>query len=91
MEGRYQGLGFKRHQEKSNSTPYGHWKMILSLTESEPKPETLRATSQTRLRARDHFTSSTLIGEKGGAGPSEYKMDVKSTYRKTVAGLSPGE
>ena len=28
-----------------------------------------RATSHTRLRARDHFTSSTLIGEKGGAGP----------------------
>ena len=26
----------------------------------------LRATSHTRLRARDHFTSSTLIGAKGG-------------------------
>ena len=46
-----------------------------------------------RLRAHDHYTSSTLIGGKGGAGPSslhttlegltEYmckcKMDVKST------------
>ena len=31
---------------------------------------TLRATSYTRLRARDHYTSSTLIGGKGGAGPS---------------------
>jgi hypothetical protein len=31
---------------------------------------TLRATSHTRLRARDHYTSSTLIGGKGGAGPS---------------------
>ena len=30
----------------------------------------LRATSHTRLRARDHYTSSTLIGGKGGAGPS---------------------
>jgi hypothetical protein len=30
----------------------------------------LRATSHMRLRARDHFTSSTLIGGKGGAGPS---------------------
>ena len=30
----------------------------------------LRATSHTRLRARDHCTSSTLIGGKGGAGPS---------------------
>ena len=42
----------------------------------------LRATSHTRLRARDHCTSSTLIGGKGGArqssihsvleGPMEY-------------------
>ena len=30
----------------------------------------LRATSHTRLRARDPYTSSTLIGGKGGAGPS---------------------
>ena len=29
-----------------------------------------RATSHMRLRARDHHTSSTPIGEKGGAGPS---------------------
>ena len=49
------------------------------------------ATSHTRLRAREHCTSSTLIGGKGGAGPnslhtalegpteyiSECKMDVK--------------
>ena len=30
----------------------------------------IRATSHTRLRARDRYTSSTLIGGKGGAGPS---------------------
>jgi hypothetical protein len=30
----------------------------------------LRATSHTRLRARDHYTSCTLIGGKGEAGPS---------------------
>jgi hypothetical protein len=30
----------------------------------------LRATSHTRLRARDTYTSSTLIGGKGKAGPS---------------------
>jgi len=30
----------------------------------------VRATSHTRLRARDHYTSSTLIDGKGGAGPS---------------------
>ena len=30
----------------------------------------LRATSHTRLRACDHYTSSTLMGGKGGAGPS---------------------
>ena len=29
-----------------------------------------RATSHRRLRARDHCTSTTLIGGKGGAGPS---------------------
>ena len=54
----------------------------------------IRATSHTRLRARDHYTPSTLIGEKGGAAPSslhttlegptewvcECKMDVKCTW-----------
>ena len=30
----------------------------------------LRATSHTRLRARDHYISSILIGGKGAAGPS---------------------
>jgi hypothetical protein len=30
----------------------------------------LRATRHTRLRARDHYNSSTLIDGKGGAGPS---------------------
>jgi hypothetical protein len=29
-----------------------------------------RATSHTRLRAHDHYTSHTPIGGKGGAGPS---------------------
>jgi hypothetical protein len=29
-----------------------------------------RATSHTRLRARDHYTPSTRIGGKGGAGAS---------------------
>ena len=32
--------------------------------------EQLRATSHMRLRARDQYTSSTLIGGKGGAGSS---------------------
>ena len=57
----------------------------------------VRATSHTRLSARDHYTSSTLIGGRGGAGPSslhttiegptewvcECKMDVKSTWIPT--------
>jgi hypothetical protein len=30
----------------------------------------IRATSHTRLRARDHYTSTTLIGGEGGVGPS---------------------
>ena len=55
---------------------------------------TLRATSHSSPRACDHHSSSTLIGGKGGAGPSllhtmlerpteyisECKMDVKSTW-----------
>ena len=55
----------------------------------------LRATLCTGLRARDHYTPSTLIGGKGGAGPSsllhtmlerpteyisECSMDVKFTW-----------
>ena len=58
---------------------------------------TLRATSHTRPRACDHYTSSILISEKGGAGPNllrtklegptkyicECKMDVKSTWIPT--------
>ena len=53
--------------------------------------------SHIRLRARDHYTSSTFIGGKGGAspsslhttleGPTEYvcecKMDEKSTWIPT--------
>ena len=31
-----------------------------------------RATSDTRLRAHDHYASSTLVGGKGGAGPSSF-------------------
>jgi hypothetical protein len=34
------------------------------------KEKELRAISHMRLRARDHYTSSTLISGKGGAGPS---------------------
>ena len=32
----------------------------------------IRAASHMRLRAHDRYTSSTLIGGKGGAGPSLY-------------------
>ena len=42
------------------------WQMLwISFTS-----EILRATSYTRLRARDHYISSTLIGGRGGASPS---------------------
>jgi hypothetical protein len=57
----------------------------------------LKSNSYMRPSARDHWTSSTLIGGKGGAspsllhttleGPTEYisecKMDVKSTWIPT--------
>ena len=56
--------------------------------------DTLKATSHTRLRARDRYTSSTLVGGKGRARPCslhttlegpmdgvcECKMDVTSTW-----------
>jgi hypothetical protein len=38
--------------------------------EEEEAIGTLKATSHTRLRARDHYTSSTLIGGKGRGTPS---------------------
>jgi hypothetical protein len=45
---------------------YGGGKNAHLYTNMEP----FRATSNTSLRAHDHYTSSTLIGGKGGAGPS---------------------
>jgi hypothetical protein len=36
-----------------------------------------RATSHTRLRARDHYTSSTLIGVKNGAGRSLFRTTIE--------------
>ena len=45
----------------------------LSRTRNDPLTLQVKATSKftyTRLGARDHCTSSTLIGGKGGAGPS---------------------
>ena len=63
---------------------------------NQSHPLVVRATSHTRLRARDHYTSSTLIGGKGGACPSslhtnawgtngvcECKMDVESAWVPT--------
>ena len=38
---------------------------------------TTRATSHTRLRARDHYSSSTLVGGKGGAGPTSLHTSLK--------------
>ena len=37
----------------------------------------LRATSHTRVRARDHYTTNTLIGGKGRAGPSSLHTTLK--------------
>ena len=52
--------------------------IILLSAETDPCPgrvlgligQSLRATSPARLRARDHHTSGTLVGGKGGASPS---------------------
>jgi hypothetical protein len=62
----------------------------------------LRATSHTRLRTRDRYTSSTIIDGEGGSGPSslhttlawgtngvwECKMDVKSTWIHSYMALN---
>jgi hypothetical protein len=40
---------------------------------------TLRATSHTRLPACDHYTSSTLVGGKGGAGLSSLHTYARGT------------
>ena len=44
-----------------------------------------RATSHTRLRARDHYTSSTLIGGKGGAGPSSIHTTLEGPMKYVKA------
>ena len=47
------------------------WRFLWSTTPSDTLVcMTLTATSHMRLRARDQYTSSTLIGGKGGASPS---------------------
>jgi hypothetical protein len=53
----------KKKKKKKNSYK-------TSRVTSRSTPTHFRATSYTRLTARDHHTSSTLIGGKGGAGPS---------------------
>ena len=40
------------------------------MNKREVKLHTLRVTSHMRSKAHDHCTSSTLVGGKGGAGPS---------------------
>ena len=49
----------------------------------------LRAASHTRLRARDHYTSSTLIGGKGGAGPSSLHTTLEGPT-EYVSGMQDG-
>ena len=48
----------------------GHQSWVHGPGNWRPNHDLLRATSHTRLRACDHYTSSTLIGGKGGASPS---------------------
>jgi hypothetical protein len=55
----------------SHQPKWGNSKTLQIVGQKEHNKDNLRATSHTRLRARDHYyTSSTLIGGKGGAGPS---------------------
>jgi hypothetical protein len=45
-------------------------KFGVGMPHAQSGGDALRATSHTRLRAHDHYTSSTLIGGKDGAGSS---------------------
>ena len=49
-----------------------------------------RATSHMRLRARDHCTSSTLIGGKGGAGSSSLLHTMLEGQREYIRGMQEG-
>ena len=50
------------------------WMYIFNYKPLPYTTQILRATSHTRLIACYHYTSSTLIGVKGGAGPSSVHM-----------------
>ena len=60
-----------RLNTKSQPRECTYYKIARYKKQSSNAP-LLRTTSHTRLRARDHYTSSTLIGGKGGAGPSSF-------------------
>ena len=46
---------------------------------------TLRATSHTRLRVHDLYTPNTLIGGKGGAGPSSLHTTLEGPTKHVSA------
>jgi hypothetical protein len=66
---RVTGLKERKKERKKKQTKRGKSNLIW-FNKCWELTTTLRATSHMRLRARHHFTSSTLIGGKGGAGPS---------------------
>jgi len=61
-------------------TTYTRCKSVRNTWMRWSKNVNLNATSShTRLRAHDHYTSSTLIGGKGGAGPSSLPTTLEGT------------
>jgi hypothetical protein len=71
----YNPLVSKRHEQyllSYNNFAELNWHkpLVLRWADRALSQSKLRATSYMRLRAHDHFISSTLIGGKGGAGPS---------------------
>jgi hypothetical protein len=65
----------------SNSTASFVSRSWLSIFISEMSLD-VRATSHTRLRARDHYTSSVLIGGKGGVGASSLPTTLEGEVPK---------
>jgi hypothetical protein len=64
----------KRLSERCQYVTNWTWNTMISTDCVQKSSRTLllRGRLNTRLRAHDHYTASTLIGGKGGAGPSSF-------------------
>jgi hypothetical protein len=67
----FSGAWHSEFDTNNFGSPEGLLPRALRATSPPEMPDTtIETTSHTRLSACDHYISSTLIGGKGGAGPS---------------------